>query len=461
MSRSSSVDSGDGLTRRTPEGGYITSTSTSIENARRFLYDDDDDPPMTSGNPANVPLGVGTAFPPPPPNRGGKATNLSKGGGGNNNRRLNTVTAACLATFGTCRGYGSKRLLLVIFGAGILLASIWGIVALVTSEEEHVNEGRVKGIHDRIVAQGITSEVDLGTVGTPQYHAVQWLANVDGSKLRVDNAHLMQRFVLAVLFYSTSGTEEHVHPEGNWSSQSSWLSSSGYCIWEGVECATDPNGPHFDGNGAVTALNLTRHGLAGSLPSELKALSSLTWLDLSRNALTGTLPESLASLKELKDLILRENQLSGTIPTNYGLKFSSLRQLSLGWNKLHGGIPRQVEHMVNLRDLGLEHNLLDGNVPDLEDMSKLKHLYLQGNKLTGPFPSSVTKLTDLVDLNLSENHLTGFIPPELEQLSRLGEPAWICALYICCSLLALFADFSSLLCHVVILLMISLPVYGL
>jgi hypothetical protein len=421
MSSGSSVDSGDGLTRRTPEGGYITTTSASIENARRFLYDDDDDPPMSIGNPANTPLGVGKPFPPPPPHRGGKATNLSKGGGGSNNRRLNNFTAACLATCGTCRGYGSKRLLLVIVGVSVLLAATWGIVALVTSDAEHVNTRRVNSIHAMIIDQGITSEADLESVGTPQYHAVQWLANVDGAKLRVDNAHLMQRYVLAVLFYSTAGTEEHVHPEGNWNSQQAWLSSSGYCIWEGIECETDPNGPRFDGNGAVTALNLTSHGLAGSLPSELNALRSLTRIDLSRNALIGALPESLASLKELKDLILRENQLSGTIPTDYGVKFSNLRQLSLGWNKFHGGIPRQVEHMVNLRALGLEHNLLEGVVPDLEDMSKLKQLYLEGNKLTGPFPSSVTKLTDLVDLNLSENHLTGFIPSELEHLTRLGK----------------------------------------
>jgi Leucine-rich repeat (LRR) protein len=410
------VDGGHGMTRRTPEGGYITSTSSSIENARRFLYDEDDDLPIT-GNPANtaLPVSVGTAFP-PAPSRGG-TTNLSKV---NNNRRVNTFAAACMATCATCRGYGSKRLLLLIFVVGVLLGSVWGILALVKSEGEQVNPRRVNGIQAQITAEGFTSESDLATVGTPQYHAAQWLANVDGAKLRANSPHLMQRYALAVLFYSTAGTEEHVHPQGNWNSQTSWLSGSGLCAWEGVECGMDPNGPHFDGNGAVTALNLTSNGLAGSLPSELKALTSLSRLDLSKNSLVGTLPEALASLRELKDLILRENKLSGIIPIDYGLKFSNLRQLSLGLNKLHGGIPRQVEHMVNLRALGLEHNELEGTIPELEDLNKLKQLYLEGNKLNGPFPSSVSKLTGLVDLNLSDNHLTGFLPPEMEKLTRLG-----------------------------------------
>lgn len=411
------VDGGDGLTRRTPEGGYITSTSVSIENARRFLYDEDDDLPMT-GNPANTPLpsGAGSAFPPPP--RRGGSTDLSKGG---DHRRVNTCAAACLATCGTWKGYGSKRLLLLICGVGILLASVWVIVALVNSEEEHANYSRVNGIHAKVTAEGITSQSDLETVGTPQYHAVQWLANVDGAKLRANSPYLMQRYVLAVLFYSTSGTEEHVKPKGMWNSQTGWLSAAGLCIWEGVECEADPNGPRFDGDGVVTALNLTSYGLAGNLPSELKALNKLTRLDLSKNGLVGTLPKDLVSLQELKVLILRDNQLSGTIPTDYGLKFSNLRQLGLGVNKLHGGIPREVEHMVNLRALGLEHNELEGLIPELEDLSKLKQLYLEGNKLDGPFPSSVTKLTNLVDLNLSNNHLTGMLSPELEKLTGLGK----------------------------------------
>ncbi|KAG7338986.1 RHS repeat-associated core domain containing protein [Nitzschia inconspicua] len=401
---------GDGLTRRSNDSGIAASTS-AIESARRFLYDEDEEPPLA---PANIPISGSSAFPPFPIAPKGH-TNLSR------SKRVNPVSAACISTFSTCRGYGAKRLGLLVCGIGLLIGSIWGISAAVSGKQsnESANPRRIQDIYNQISELGLTSQETLDTPGTPQYNAVQWLANVDGAKLRAGDPFLMQRYILAVLFYSTAGTEEHVSPVGNWNDQTLWMTSSGFCSWFGVKCELDPAGPTFNGNGVVTALNLTQNGLAGSLPSELAGLDGLLRLDLSQNSLTGTLPKSLASLDKLLNLFLRRNELSGILPSEYGVGFGSLRQLSLGENNLRGPIPKEIEHMTNLLALGLESNEFEGHIPDLRDLQKLTRLYLEANKLDGPFPSSVTQLTSLVELNLSENHITGVLPEEMEQLTRL------------------------------------------
>lgn len=412
MSSTSGMD-GDGLTKRSYESGMMTSKSSSIENARRFLYDEDEELPAS---PANIPISGSSAFPPfPTPSK--SSTNLSNGG-----RRVNPVAAAFYSTLTTCRGYGAKRVGLMICGVGLLIGTIWGISAVVgdNPSKESASPHRIRDIHEKVLGEGLTSQETLEDPGTPQYHAVQWLANVDGAKLRAGDPYLLQRYVLAVLYYSTSGAEDHVSPNGNWADQTSWMSASGFCGWTGVECGLDPAGPTFDGNGVVTSLNLTKNGLSGSLPSELSGLDGLLRLDLSNNGLVGTLPKSLSSLSNLLDLILRQNELSGNLPSEYGLGFGSLRQLSLGDNQLKGTIPKEIEHMSNLMALGLENNELVGHIPDLQDLQKLTKLYLESNNLDGPFPNSVTRLTSLVEINLSQNHITGVLPDEMGQLSRLG-----------------------------------------
>ena len=433
---------GDGLMRRTGTEGALS--NSKIESARRFLYDEDE----AMGNPANMPLptissssstsGGGSAFPPPP--RLGGPTNLSNNNNNNNNNRrsTNTFAGACIATMSTCIGYGGKRLLYATVVVGIMLGCIFGIASLVGGggghdddggggNKEHSNQKRFNEFHTAIIELEISSRSDLETIGSPQYNAIQWLANVDGAKMKANDVHAMELYALACLFYSTSGTEEHINPEGNWINQKNWMTSNGLCSWHGVQCEGDilddgsSEQSNNNDNGFVAALQLPSNGLNGGLPSELSALTLLSKLDLSVNGLTGTLPKKLSELHELRDLILRENDFSGVIPTDYGIRLSNMRQLNLGVNRLNGPIPRQIEHMVELRSLGLERNQLQGNIPDLEDMSKLNMLYLESNNLDGPFPDSVAKLTSLVELNLSNNHLTGFLPAELAKLTRLGK----------------------------------------
>ena len=401
-----------GLTRRTGD-------AAGMESARRFLYDEDEPEIMMGGNPANIPLSGQVVLPTRLSNRGGDDGNSRK----DYRSRLSPMTATIRSTVTTCRGYGIKRLL--ILSVAVIVCILIVLAFSNTGEKNH--KSRIKKMSKYIVNAGITNASQLSTSGTAQYHALRWLANVDPAGLSPSDPNMLQRYVLAVVFYSTSATMDHVDPISGWRKQDNWLTGSGFCSWYGVECQmqlgasdADATTTHYDANAPVTALNLTDNRVGGTLPSEFTGLSSLIKLDLSKNQIQGTLPKELAQVYSLRDLWLRDNQIEGSVPTDFGL-FENLRQLHLGTNKLEGTIPTELESIADLRALGLESNLFQGRIPDLKHLGKIVTLYLDHNLLTGPLPLSLIQLTNLKDLRMSENQLTGTMPSEFIALNRLGK----------------------------------------
>merc|ERR1711862_309665 len=66
---------------------------------------------------------------------------------------------------------------------------------------------------------------DLYNLDTPQGKAFDWLLNKDGRALHPDAENLVQRYVLAVLYFSTAGE--------NWIYGSShWLNALHECHWK-------------------------------------------------------------------------------------------------------------------------------------------------------------------------------------------------------------------------------------
>lgn len=401
----SGVD-GDGLVRRTINTAIGLSDS-KIESARKFLYDEDEDDPYTGSS----------SFVTPSASR----SNLSE---------TNTSDSFLFLSEDNCsRGfntlsYRGKKLLAATVVAFICIGCVWGITGKTLGKMEDFQDNRIQEFHAEILELGLSSKSAIETIGTPQYHAVQWLANVDGGKLNATDKYAMQRYALAVLFYSTAGTDEHIDPgsSGKWIDRTHWMTDTGFCGWQGVFCVENLGGSTEDHNknGDVYALDLAHNGLNGPIPPELSALTLLYRLDVSQNNLTGRLPKALIKLNELRSLVLHKNKLTGTIPLEYGIELTNLRQFNLGANQLTGTIPNLLEHMIELRSLGLDKNKFQGTIPDLEDLSKINKLYLNENNLVGTFPASVSKLTTLVELNLSGNHLTGILPSDLGKLTKLG-----------------------------------------
>ena len=201
----------------------------------------------------------------------------------------------------------------------------------------------------------------------------------------------------------------------NWTNKTGWLTDAGLNMWHGVYVAS-PGDP-------VTELTLHDNNLTGTIPPELRNLTSLTLLWLRENNLTGAIPPELGSLTNLGYLQLQQNQLTGAIPSALG-NLTSLADLYLYENQLTGAIPSALGNLTSLTNLYLENNQLTGSIPSsLGNLTSLTQLYLYENKLTGAIPSELGNLTALTHLRLENNKLTGGIP-DLSALTSL-EFLWL------------------------------------
>ena len=268
--------------------------------------------------------------------------------------------------------------------------------------------------------------------------------------------------VLEALFESTGGR--------SWTNADSWLGGPALAEWYGVGT---------DSLGYVTALDLSRNGLAGRLPGNLGNLTRLTELHLNENpALSGPLPASLALAGlPLKALQYADTQLCtpaqpafrqwlGEIPSHGGTGRECARvsdrevlavlyekingpnwiqnggwltdaplgawhgvdvnadgrvvALRLGQNNLSGEIPPELGYLGNLQRLELSGNGLSGEIPaELGYLRNLQHLDLSRNRLSGDIPAQIGYLFDLEHLDFGGNLLASLIPPELGNLANL------------------------------------------
>ncbi|KAH7351804.1 hypothetical protein KP509_19G015100 [Ceratopteris richardii] len=87
----------------------------------------------------------------------------------------------------------------------------------------------------------------------------------------------------------------------------SWVGNDPCSSWQGITCDFSDK--------SVTAINLPKSQLSGTISPSLGNLTSLSKLVLSGNNLTGTIPESLTKLKSLVLVDVRDNNLYGPVPT--------------------------------------------------------------------------------------------------------------------------------------------------
>lgn len=97
--------------------------------------------------------------------------------------------------------------------------------------------------------------------------------------------------------------------------------------------------------------------MAGTIPSEIGGLTSLTFLSLGLNSFTGHILPSIGGLISLSLLDIGSNSLIGPVPKVIG-SLTSLTSLDMSPNSLTGTIPSQMLLLTNLYDLELENNYL-------------------------------------------------------------------------------------------------------
>lgn len=235
-------------------------------------------------------------------------------------------------------------------------------------------------------------------------------------------------------------------------------------------------GVSADSLGRITALDLTRNGLAGELPADLGDLAWMTELRIGGNALSGRLPVSLKQLPLLRfhyagtdlcvptydsfrawlaaipshdgtdiecaplsDREILEVLYHGTAGANWtnndnwltemplkewhGVRIDGLGhvvELHLGVNALTGTIPPALGNLPNMTLLNLGTNNLSGSIPpELGNLANLEFLFLDQNELTGAIPPELGDLVNLEFLFLYQNELTGPIPRTLGNLAKL------------------------------------------
>jgi Leucine-rich repeat (LRR) protein len=180
------------------------------------------------------------------------------------------------------------------------------------------------------------------------------------------------------------------------------------------------------GNTAVTQLVYTDASssfvLAGTIPTDINALSSLTTLRITNQALNGTIPESLTRITTITDITLSGNNLKGTIPSSAlaANGWGSLSTLDLNFNSLTGTLPVNSFFLDGLVTLDVGQNHLSGVLTNLTELTSVQSLRLDYNSFSGTLPAALyTTLTLLTTLDLGENSISGTIPTNVGTLSKL------------------------------------------
>lgn len=161
----------------------------------------------------------------------------------------------------------------------------------------------------------LSVENKLKTYNAPTVEAFNWIVDRDPMKLDPHSESLVQRYVLAVIYFSFNSLGWDANGDD-------WMTGISECKWKGVKC---------DDSSRVIGLELTNKHLSGNIPDEIGNLPYLTSIDLSDNQITGDVPKALGKLYLLEILILDENKMKGEVPhqvcslkEDYSLNFISV-----------------------------------------------------------------------------------------------------------------------------------------
>ncbi|KAL3803334.1 hypothetical protein HJC23_009298 [Cyclotella cryptica] len=273
----------------------------------------------------------------------------------------------------------------------------------------------------------VSKRVDFNTANSPQNLALNWILNEDlalicPSNGSVERQAIIQRYVMALFYYSTNGNDPVNNPTWkecaapNVFNQASvdvannkckltttnstqifpddvrgtnaWLTPESECTWGGVSCYPESSSDA----GKVNAIELENNGVQGNLPFELEQLNRMRWFSSERGSLSGPIPSTIGNLDSLLLLDMDFNKLSGPLPESLW-SLTQLRQLDLNDNEFTGTLSASIGDLSELRFFQIDNNKMIGTIPDsLGDASNFGLIGLSGNGFTGAMPSSVCEL---------------------------------------------------------------------
>lgn len=185
----------------------------------------------------------------------------------------------------------------------------------------------------------------LHNASTPQGRAFRWLVHDDDRRIEPDDPNVLQRYVLATLFFATNGPKWHhgtLH----------WLSRLHECHWFKKVYKGKLGVKQCNDDMKVTALFLAENNLLGSLPAEIGLLEQLSYLDLQNNHISGSIPPLMGRMQRLEYLALSSNEITGNLPESIST-LRLLEELLLHHNHMAGNVPRSI---CQLRERGILRN---------------------------------------------------------------------------------------------------------
>ncbi|KAI4332676.1 hypothetical protein L6164_017566 [Bauhinia variegata] len=184
-----------------------------------------------------------------------------------------------------------------------------------------------------------------------------------------------------------------------------------WCSWTGITCHSRTS--------QITNLDLSNRNLSGTIPPEIRYLSSLVHLNLSGNDFGGNLQAAIFQLSELRTLDISHNYFNSTFPPGIS-KLKFLTVFNAYSNNFIGPLPEEFIRLRFLEQLNLGGSYFSDRIPSgYGSFPRLKILYLAGNALEGPIPPQLGFLAQLERLEIGYNNFSGELPAELALLSNL------------------------------------------
>ncbi|CAB9528415.1 leucine Rich Repeat [Seminavis robusta] len=275
---------------------------------------------------------------------------------------------------------------------------------------------------------------------------------------------LLQRFVMAVFYFSTLG-EEWIHqgggtvtiaaeaqggnrgrpprgssaggrpPQGNSTgSRPPQGNSNNGGQGGGSNGSRPPGGNSNNGGQGGGRMLRTRQTMQDIIPRVLQqgivrgheacnGNKSLKFLGIKQNNIQGSLPGELGLLTSLEILDISRNSIGGTIPTEI-FALPKLWVFALYQNQLQGTVPSEIGLLSDtLENLSLLDNELTGTLPQaLFMLSNLKQLRLSSTRLTGSLPSDIGfRLPKLSILDFSRSPFGGTLPSSIGLLTAIRD----------------------------------------
>lgn len=327
-----------------------------------------------------------------------------------------------------------------------------GLIHVVDTVLRHKNYNGISAPSALNVRNHVRGAVDSTAVfndsNSYQSRALNWVVGSCPNCGR-DGKRIMQRFVLACIYYATNNVRNTLtdavnngNAIGQWRRKDGWITTADECTWSGVEC---------NDSGYVDSIILRDNRLSGTFPAETKYLQdSLEILDLTKNSMyndgaagndwlgdlsklkylsvsqTGFsyngIPPAIGRLRELTDLDVSYCLYFGPLQSNVFTNLDKCTYLDISGNSYNSAAPSTIGTMSSLLYFYAIDADLTGNLNFITSSTSLQELWIDDNQsLGGNIPTTLGNMISLRSLSLADNNLNGAIPSHLGRLLNMEQ----------------------------------------